>query len=810
MADPVSFAISIGVSLGLQLFSALITPPTQGPRLKSRKVPRSDYGSDIPRIRGVMPLQGQIIWSPKNYREERKKRGKIGGKSIEYIYYGDFAYAFNSGSIIGINRLKLNGESKVNLLSKKTKTLNDSKDFLSRYITLYTGSDSQAPNPTIQGVDGAANTPAYRGIAYAFLRDYPLTDSGNRPPTVEAIAYTSGSVATQSIIVGGRKPITWTSLNGATLTPAPDDPLLGRISFVSGTNKGAHSAVDLIAAGGGVEFVVSGRVGCGLVTTAPSGSYPTTLAYEFALSAVGVLTLSDGATVVYTALGNFSDGARCRIDLGEQGKNTEFRVNGSVVHAVPSGFGTYYPIARIITGTVGGIVTSGTSTEVTRVQPTEVNLRALLTEIAAIGGVTSVDVSDIPATAQVLGVELSQSGDPKSWIQQLQQLYFFDCFQRGNTLVFRSPLKGAVVRSLAEDDLASTELNSSRPPQFEYQSPNPSELPGEVSLKFFDAAHADLKPKTVYSRAETNPSREKLTLSVDAALTTTQAQAIADVSLNLKWLQKLVKFKLTIAHCDLEPGDIVTIPMYDTRLRVMITKMTLGANLLFDCEAVTQDDELLSRIVQNPTFGSLYVDYLAAYDQTYLAALKIEKIRESDPNTVLYFGVGGGSKTWNTAFLNASPDGTNWETIAQTSVESTLGATNSVLALPSATGFPPTVQPGLDTVNAVIVRCYSGSLQAISTDSFNAGGLTNLLLVGDEVLRFRDATLIGEGTYRLGYLDRGRNTSPMTGHTLNERVILLNTTQAIALEPDQTGAYQLKLTYDQQTLDQAVSIPVTL
>jgi hypothetical protein len=806
-----NFAISLGISLGLQLFSALITPPTEGPRLKSRKVPLSDYGADIPRIRGVMPLNGQIIWSPKNYREEKKKRGKIGGKSIEYVYYGDFAYAFNSGTIAGINLLKLNGETKVNLLSKKTKVLSDSKDFLSKYCTIYNGSESQSPNPTIQSVDGAANTPAYRGTSYLFLRDFPLTESGNRPPTIEAIAYTAGTPSSTLVISGNKVPTTWATLNGATILNGQNDPLLGRISTVTGNGKGAHSITPFTSAdGGGVEYLLTGQVAAGVTTTIPSSTYPTTFAWTFAISATGILTLSQGATVVYTASGNLSTGARCRIDLGQRGNVHEFRVNGMVVHTIPSNFASWYPIAKITSGSVGSVITQGYSVDVNRIDPQPINLRTLLTEIAAIGGVTNVDVSEIPSTAQLLGIELSSSGDPKSWIQQLQQIYFFDVFQRGETLVFRPATKGVSVRTLTTEDLASSQLNESRPDVFKLTSPNPSELPGEVSLKYYDALTPALKTKTVYARAETNPSREKLTLSVDAALTTAQAQAICDANLYLKWQQKTVLFTLTIDHCDLEPGDIITIPMYGALKRLMLTKMVLGANLLFKCEAVFQEDELFSRLVQSPAFNAVNSVYDPVYDQTFFVALRIDKIRQSDPPTVLYFGVGGGTKTWRTAFLNASPDGSNWDAIAQTNVESTIGVTNSVLADPAATGLPPTVQPGLDTVNTVIVRCYSGSLQTISTDAFNAGGLTNLLLIGEEVLRFRDATLIGESTYRLGYLDRGRNASPMTAHALNERVVLLNTTQAIALEPDQTGAYQLKLTYDQQTLDQAISIPVTL
>ena len=162
-------------------------------------------------------------------------------------------------------------------------------------------------------------------------------------------------------------------------------------------------------------------------------------------------------------------------------------------------------------------------------------------------------------------------------------------------------------------------------------------------------------------------------LNVEAALTTQQAQALADVTLNLKYLQKTVSFSLAIDHIDLEPGDILTIPLYNVNKRVMLTKVSLGSNLLLQCEAVTQEDGLMDFLVQNPSFADLSKGYGGVFDQTYLALLKIPKIRESDPDTLLYFGAGGGGQKLDDCLPERQPRRTNWDTLAQTTAESTLG-----------------------------------------------------------------------------------------------------------------------------------------
>lgn len=52
--------------------------------------------------------------------------------------------------------------------------------------TFYPGDEAQMPDPTIQGIEGVANTPAYRGLGYSLFENFPLLNFGNRVPNLRA------------------------------------------------------------------------------------------------------------------------------------------------------------------------------------------------------------------------------------------------------------------------------------------------------------------------------------------------------------------------------------------------------------------------------------------------------------------------------------------------------------------------------------------------------------------------------------------------------------------------------------------------
>ena len=122
-----------------------------------------------------MRIGGNIVWAT-DFREETKTTtqggGKGGGgggkvKTTEYFYYASFAVALCEGPITGIGRIWADGK------------LLDSAGITWRW---YPGDESQAADPFISAKMGAANTPAYRSMAYVVFEDLPLGNYGNRIP----------------------------------------------------------------------------------------------------------------------------------------------------------------------------------------------------------------------------------------------------------------------------------------------------------------------------------------------------------------------------------------------------------------------------------------------------------------------------------------------------------------------------------------------------------------------------------------------------------------------------------------------------
>jgi hypothetical protein len=77
------------------------------------------------------------------------------------------AIALCEGAIDGIGRVWADGE----IVSQED--LN---------IKVYSGSDDQLPDPTMEAIEGVGEVPAYRGTAYVVMENLPLAQFGNRVP----------------------------------------------------------------------------------------------------------------------------------------------------------------------------------------------------------------------------------------------------------------------------------------------------------------------------------------------------------------------------------------------------------------------------------------------------------------------------------------------------------------------------------------------------------------------------------------------------------------------------------------------------
>src|SRR5690606_2939711 len=143
------------------------TRTTSGARLTDGRLPGADEGTAIGRVYGTMRVGGTLIWATRFEEEVTVERqgGKGRGPRVEtYRYYANLAVGICEGPIAAVRRVWADGRE---------------LDLRSIEMRIHKGTRTQQPDPLIEAKQGAGNTPAYRGLAYAVFERLPLDSYGN-------------------------------------------------------------------------------------------------------------------------------------------------------------------------------------------------------------------------------------------------------------------------------------------------------------------------------------------------------------------------------------------------------------------------------------------------------------------------------------------------------------------------------------------------------------------------------------------------------------------------------------------------------
>jgi len=175
----------VGSSIGWAIGSALTASDeninvdnTQ--QIGDLRVQTSEYGVTIPTVVGKQRVAGNVIWAEEKvahtHTSESEEGGKFGGTSTTVTssvitYTTSLAILLCKGQILGIDKIWADG-----------KLIVDSTGSTKQLIgTVYNGSNTQNPDPFIEGKKGVGNVPAYRGLAYIVLKDFDLGVTGRIP-----------------------------------------------------------------------------------------------------------------------------------------------------------------------------------------------------------------------------------------------------------------------------------------------------------------------------------------------------------------------------------------------------------------------------------------------------------------------------------------------------------------------------------------------------------------------------------------------------------------------------------------------------
>ncbi|MBX3597061.1 MAG: glycoside hydrolase/phage tail family protein [Rhizobiaceae bacterium] len=142
----------------------------EGARLDGARAFTAEEGAPLPRVYGAARIGGTLIWATRfeEVKQTQRQGGKGGGTRVtQYSYFGNAAFALCEGPIAGIRRVWADGKE---------------LDLTRIEMRVYCGNETQLADPLIEVKQGAANTPAYRGVAYVVFERLPLDDFGNRLP----------------------------------------------------------------------------------------------------------------------------------------------------------------------------------------------------------------------------------------------------------------------------------------------------------------------------------------------------------------------------------------------------------------------------------------------------------------------------------------------------------------------------------------------------------------------------------------------------------------------------------------------------
>jgi hypothetical protein len=165
----------------------LLTPqkPQEGPRLTDLKLQGSSNGVMIPIPYGTIRLSPQVVWQTDLVEHKHTSGGKGGPQVTTYTYTVSFAVKICKGPISGVLRIWADGK----IIYDTSGNSNTDNDAIP--VTIYNGSETASPDPTMETALGVGNVPAFRDDAAMVFTDWDVGAFGNRIPSLSVEIYCS-------------------------------------------------------------------------------------------------------------------------------------------------------------------------------------------------------------------------------------------------------------------------------------------------------------------------------------------------------------------------------------------------------------------------------------------------------------------------------------------------------------------------------------------------------------------------------------------------------------------------------------------
>lgn len=253
------------------------------------------------------------------------------------------------------------------------------------------------------------------------------------------------------------------------------------------------------------------------------------------------------------------------------------------------------------------------------------------------------------------------------------------------------------------------------------------------------------------------------------ALTDTQAKQIAETYIFSEWNERLeFIFSLPSTYMDFIVGQVIQLDYKGLLHTVRIRQIDYSANSMLSFKASLEDLSVYSSIaIGSDTNNSYTQDTVKVLGATNMELLDIPMLDNAYNAEGIYIAAEGVEADWNGSTISRSTD----DQVTYNQAGQIVGGTylgTSVTALADG------ISTLWDTVNTVTISLTHGNVYSKTEAEVLLA--ENYILIGDEILQFRDVSELGGGEFELSYLLRGRRGTEWSTnlHVVGERVVVLD------------------------------------
>ncbi len=397
-------------------------------------------------------------------------------------------------------------------------------------------------------------------------------------------------------------------------------------------------------------------------------------------------------------------------------------------------------------------------------------LGAVVGELLQAAGLTASDYDVSRLTDTLEGFILDRPINVRNALDYLTSAFFFDIVE-SDGLLKCVPRGSESVVSITEGNLIPTAKKGVQD-ILEINYAQELELPQRVNVTYLDRPF-NYDPVTQTSQRQVVRAVDQVSMNLPIVMGATQAKQVADITLYGTWKER-TSFTLMLPpeYVRIEPTDVLTITVSGVAHEMRVLKTDMEANGVMKVSAVAEDISSYdfysppgetSKTIQPPV---LVPDTLVRFIDA--PPLPTDTVQNQG---LLRVGVAADGANWNGAAVYRSDDGgedggNTFNVLAGLDGAATFGVISTNLA--------DGVFESWDDANEVEVVLTSGSLASVNELAVLNGA--NAALIGDELVQFQNAQLVGESTYKLTRLLRGRQGTEwaMDGHESGDHFVLIS------------------------------------